>query len=222
VSPGDRSRAHGRQLPLQTCACQPTINFQPFFAGRAEPSTLQNIRNVDQLLTLDDLPFVEALYGRLLRRKATPEELEFYVGQLRSGYGKAELMVDFAALPEVIAKGLPLSGLQQYVAKRLKDRKSIWRFIGRARQQDSQLNRLENSLGRVLHEVDVMRQAARQRFAALESQLNLATADSPSQTASGPTAPPEEVDLSGVSVAVRRIFREVSREVESASHRDPL
>ena len=183
---------------------------------------MQNIRNVDQLLTLDDLPFVEALYARLLRRKGTPEELEFYVGQLRGGYGKSALLVDFAALPEMIAKGLPLSGLQQYVAKRLKDRNWIWRLMGRARQQDSQLNRLENSLGRVMHEVESMRQEARQRLAALESQLSLAAADGPSQTTSGPAAPPEEVDLSGVSIAVRRIFREVSREVESANHRDPL
>jgi hypothetical protein len=183
---------------------------------------LQNIRNVDQLLTLDDLPLVEALYARLLRRKATPEELEFYVGQLRSGYGKAELIVDFAALPEMIAKGLPLSGLQKYVARRLKYRRSFWRFSGRARQTESQLNRLENSLGRVLHEVDGMRQEARQRLAALESQLNLAAGESPAQSTGGSTAPGDEVDLSGVSVAVRRIFREVTREVEAANSPDPL
>jgi Domain of unknown function (DUF4214) len=183
---------------------------------------LQNIRNVDQLLALDDLPFVEALYGRLLRRKGTPEELEFYVSQLRSGYGKAELTVDFAALPEMIAKGLPLSGLQQYVARRRRLRKSIWRFLGRGRQHESQLNRLENCLGRVLHEVDSLRQEARQRLAAIESQLNLASSDVPGQSAAGSMAPADDVDLSGVSVSVRRIFREVAREVESANTRDPL
>lgn len=183
---------------------------------------MQNIRNVDQLLALDDLPFVEALYGRLLRRKGTPEELEFYVSQLRSGYGKAEVTVDFAALPEMLAKGLPLSGLQQYVARRRRLRKSIWRFLDRGRQQESQLNRLENSFGRILHEVDGMRQEARQRLAAIESQLNLATVEVPAQSTAGSMAPADDVDLSGVSVSVRRIFREVTREVESANSPDPL
>jgi hypothetical protein len=35
-------------------------------------------------------------------------------------------------------------------------------------------------------------------------------------------APADDVDLSGVSVSVRRIFREVTREVESANSPDPL
>ncbi len=183
---------------------------------------MQNIRNVDQLLALDDLPFVEALYGRLLWRKGTPEELEFYVFQLRSGYGKAELTVDFAALPEMLAKGLPLSGLQQYVAGRRRLRKSIWRFLGRGRQHESQLNRLENNFGRVLHEVDSLRQEVRQRLAAIESLLNPETGDVPAQSADGAMAPADDVDLSGVSVAVRRIFRELTREVESTNTRDPL
>jgi Domain of unknown function (DUF4214) len=181
---------------------------------------LQNILNVEQLLTLDDLPFVETLYGRLLRRKGTPEELEFYVGELRSGYGKAELLVEFAALPEVIGKNLPLSGLQQFVAKQRRQHNSIWRFMRRGEQR--QLNRLENSMGRILHELDGMRQEARQRFAAMESQMNQTGADSAAPSAGAPAAPATEVDLSGVTVAVRRIFREVSREVESAGSREPL
>jgi hypothetical protein len=183
---------------------------------------LQNIRNVEQLLTLCDVPLVEALYARLLQRKADPEELEFYVGQLRGGYGRNELIIDFAALPEVVAKGLALPGLPQYIARQRRLRRSLWRLLGRRRQLESQLNRLENSLGRVVQELAAMQQQTQQRLTAIESLLNLAVAEGAAQPAAGSTANPDAADLSGVSVSVRRIFREVTQEVGTASSRDPI
>jgi Domain of unknown function (DUF4214) len=183
---------------------------------------LHKFRDVDQLLELSDLPLVEALYARLLRRKAEPEELEFYVRRLRSGYGKNQLIVDFAALPEAIAKGHALAGLQQYVARQRRHRHSFWRLLGRGRQYESQLNRLENNLGRVLQELDTMQQETLRRLDAIENQLNLTPADDTPRPVAGSTANPDGVDLSDVSVAARRIFRELTQEIESANSQDPM
>ena len=187
-----------------------------------ELHTLQKFRDVNQLLGLSDLLLVEALYAGLLQRRADPEELDFYVRRLRCGYGKDQLIVDFAALPEVIAKGVALAGLQRFVARQRRLRRSLWRFLGRGRQHESQLNRLENDLGRVMQEMEAMHQQTNQRLGAIESLLNLATADGTAHPAAGPTANPDGVDLSDVSVAVRRIFRKLTQEVESANKRDPM
>jgi hypothetical protein len=189
---------------------------------RTEFRALHPIRHVNQLLALNDVVLVETLFVGLLNRPATPQELDFYSGQLRAGLGKAEIIVDIAALPEVTAEGLAIPGLQQHIARQKRLRRSIWRFLGRGRQHERRLNSLENSLGQVSQDLEILQREMRQRLEALESRLNSVPADGPTQNTGALTGQRDDLDLTGVSVAVRRIFREVAREVESANNQKQM
>jgi hypothetical protein len=211
---------------LQSGACQPTIIFCGFKPNERS-FTLQAIRHINHLLALNDLPLVEALYASVLQRQAAPDELEFYTGQLRAGYGKAEMIADFGALPEANAGAATIAGLQEHVAKQLKNRNSLWRSAGRERKYERQLNRVENSLGQVTQELAALKLEARLRLEAVEKGLRLFPgneADVYEQT--GLQREPEAdttdgVDLSGESAAVRRIFRELVKQVDSAGSQEP-
>jgi len=189
--------------------------------------TLHAIRHINQLLALNDLPLVEALYASLLQRQAAPDELEFYVGQLRGGYGKAEMIADFGALPEANAGAAAIAGLREHVAKQSKLRNSLWRWARLDRTHERQLNRVENTLGQVMQEVAALKLEARLRLEAVEKGLSLFPGNCPE--ASGgtvsqlePTAKTAEgVDMSGESATVRRIFRELVKQVDSADGREP-
>ena len=184
------------------------------------------IRHINQLIALNDVALVESLYRTLLKRAPDPDGFEFYVGQLRSGYSKGSLVVAIAASPEARAAGLDLPGLRKFIAAQKWRDRSLWRFIGRKREM--QMNRLENSLGRILSDVDSLKQEVRQRLEAIENKLHLTTfvefegRDAevpPAPLRAGPTMPPHsepgEMDLSGVPLVARRIFRELSAAIEA-------
>lgn len=189
--------------------------------------TLHAIRHINQLLALNDLPLVEALYASLLQRQAAPDELEFYVGQLRGGYGKDEMIADFGALPEARVSASTIAGLQEHVAKQSKLRNSLWRSAKRGRKYERQLNRVENSLGQVMQEVAGLKLEARRRLEAVEKGLSLFPGNEPEVSGEvGNQREPEAnstdgVDLSGESATVRRIFRELVKQADSADSQEP-
>ena len=187
------------------------------------------VRHVNQLLALHDVALVEALYDTLLKRKADADGLEFYVGQLRSGYGKGLMICEFASSLEA-QPSLDLPGLRRYLrAERARER-SLWRRLTRDRHKESQLNRLENSVGQLLQETAALRQEQRSRCDAIEDGLQPEGATTRSsanglEVASltplapappeGPRAGSDEVDLSGVPMLAWRIYRELSAGVEA-------
>jgi hypothetical protein len=188
---------------------------------------LKTIRHVNQLLALNDLLLVEALFASLLQRKADPEELEFYVGQLRAGYGKAEMLGDFVAMPEAIAGCATIAGLQEYAMMQAKRRNSLWRSARPARPRERQLNRLENSVGQLLQEIAGLKREARQRLEAMERGLSRLPADGSDESTGtegqrgSAVNSADSVDLSGESATVRRIFRELLKQADSAKRQEP-
>jgi hypothetical protein len=190
--------------------------------------SLSVIRHVNQLIALNDVALVESLYRTLLKRAPDPDGMEFYVGQLRAGYSKGSMLVAIAASPETKAAGLELPGLRKFIgAQRRRDR-SLWRLISGKRQREMQMNRLENTLGRILNDVAGLEQEVRRRLEAIEEKLQLTTDGKvdehdaeipPGPLRTGPTMPPlgepGEMDLSGVPLVARRIFRELSAAIEA-------
>ena len=186
------------------------------------------IRHVNQLIALNDIALVESLYRTLLKRAPDPDGMEFYVGQLRSGFSKASMVVAIAASPEARAAGLELPGLRKFIAAQKWRDRSLWRLITGKRQREMQMNRLENSLWRILSDVDSLKQEVRQRLEFIEDKLRLTTdgevdgrdaeisaAPLPAGRTRPPHGDPGEVDLSGVPLVARRIFRELSAAIEA-------
>ena len=177
------------------------------------------IRHVSQLIALNDVALVDALYRTLLKRLADPDGMEFYVGQLRSGLSKGVVIADFAASPEATAAGLALPGLKKYVDAQKWRARSPLRLIGYGRERETQMHRVENSLGRIISDVDNLTRETHRRLDAIEDRLQLKPENETSSPAESTMATPGEaraVDLSGVPLMARRIFRELSAAIEAA------
>jgi hypothetical protein len=187
------------------------------------------VRHVNQLIALNDVALVEALYETLLKRKADPDGLEFYVGQLRSGYEKGLMIAEFASSEEA-RPSLDLPGLRQYIDAQRRRGPSLWRRLTRDRQREVQMNRLENTIGQLLQELSAVRQELRNRCDALEDLLKPVDdvqrgAPAARDVALPPPAIPtaaavaaggkDDVDLSGVPMLAWRIYRELSAAVEA-------
>jgi len=184
------------------------------------------IRHINQLIALDDRALVEALYRSLLQREPDSEGLEFYIGQLRAGYDKTWMIVEFASSPEAQTVGQALPGLRQFVANQKALRGSFWRRVSHNHQHERQLNRIENTLGRTRQDIDDFVKEMRQRLAAIEAKVSMTPgggidADrTPSEDAHEradssmqPGQAASDADLMGVPLLARRIFRELSAAV---------
>jgi uncharacterized protein DUF4214 len=182
-------------------------------------NTLNVIRHVSQLIALNDVALVDALYRTLLKRTPDPDGMEFYVGQLRSGLSKGIVIADFAASPEATAAGLALPGLHKFIAAQKWRARSPLRIMGYGREREMQMHRLENGLGRLLSEVDGLKRETQRRFEAIEDRLQFTNEGGPPLPVESPMALPGEaraVDLAGVPLMARRIFRELSAAIEAA------
>ena len=181
---------------------------------------MSTVRHVNQLLALNDVALVESLYITLLNRKPDPEGLEFYVGQLRAGYDKALMIAEFALSPEA-ESGLALAGLRQYVDAQTRREKSWWRRISRNRHRESQMNRLENSLGQTLQELGSLKQELRVRFDSIEDKFDRPSGTSADSAESHPAQNPDEAGLAGVPTLAWRIFSELTAAVEAIDKPKP-
>jgi hypothetical protein len=199
---------------------QPRIDFQCYQCdANGVQNTLNVIRHVSQLIALNDNALVDALYRTLLKRAPDPDGMEFYVSQLRSGLSKGIVIADFAASPEASAAGLELPGLQKFIAAQKWRARSPLRMIGYGREREMQMHRLENGLGRLLSDVNDLKRQTQRRFEAIEYRLQLTNEEGPPLPVESTMALPGEaraVDLSGVPLIARRIFRELSAAVEAA------
>jgi hypothetical protein len=192
------------------------------------PNILSVVRHVDQLIALNDVALVESLYRTLLELPPDPEGMEFYVGQLRAGYDKVLLIAEFAAMPQAQAAGLALPGLQKFIVRQKKREQSLWRRISGNRQHESQLNRLENNIGQVLHELENLKHEMQRRLGAIDDSVHSTPADggdrdgemqdgrhlAPDATMQ-PEAAAGELELDGLPPAARKIFSELSAAIEA-------
>jgi len=77
------------------------------------PTAIDKALTLDELLLLDDEPFVRAAYQTLLGRPVDDSGLRNYIGQVRRGVAKEEVITELARSPEGRARGLDTApGLQ--------------------------------------------------------------------------------------------------------------
>lgn len=77
------------------------------------PTAIDKPLTLDELLLLDDEPFVRAAYQTLLGRPVDDSGLRNYIGQVRRGVAKEEIITELVRSPEGRARGLDATpGLQ--------------------------------------------------------------------------------------------------------------
>jgi hypothetical protein len=172
--------------------------------------------NLDQLFVLNDEAFVEASFNLIHERPPSAEEMALYVTDLRVGHGKDAIVGELADLltqSDLESKGPELARFLNSLKKR-----NRWKFFafGQSRRSDRrQLNRIENSLGRILQLLTRVDLSAKTPSDQIGS---VGTSDEPSSRSSaliGSNAlilTPSE--LSSLPPAAREVFREISRQIE--------
>jgi Domain of unknown function (DUF4214) len=187
------------------------------------------VSSANQLFALDDQAFVEALFDSICERVPDAEELSFYLGELRSGRGKAAIIAELAQLQARRDPGFLLPGLEEILATHKKSAR--WGFGGEfrgRRRVQRQLNRLENTVGRILQQLSLMEIDTQRRLAKIEGMLteglNDLTSKEPlsGESARAPTADSDAIaevrarealtpsELAALSPVARQILNEIS------------
>jgi FkbM family methyltransferase len=92
-----------------------------------ESYTLEPAASVDELLAMQDAQFVACAYISILGRPVDPDGLRTYLGHVRGGADKAELVLEIAASPEAQdSPSIKLAGLDLLAQRTRRNRPSFF------------------------------------------------------------------------------------------------
>lgn len=167
--------------------------------------------DIEQLLDLSDVQFVQAAYGVILKREPDSIGERTYVMHLRRGLGKVEMLRVLADSPEARALGSLRKDIKELISspdgrgKRNIDTLLNWYARGRI-----QSNRIENLQERSVDSLDVIKnavQALAGRVAIIEQQTTQAASAHINETAQ---------ELKSMSKLLEKLARPVLRVHPSA------
>ncbi|WP_082761447.1 FkbM family methyltransferase [Burkholderia savannae] len=116
---------------------------------------MKAIEHIDQLLDLAGSDFVEAVYRVLLNRSTDAEGMNYYLGRLRSGYGKQNVIAQVAQSPEAKIHRVRIPGLDNLVRMQKRSRHWLWGRFCRQASLVAQVQRLEYVVDRHEQRMDV-------------------------------------------------------------------
>ncbi|WP_081072604.1 FkbM family methyltransferase [Burkholderia cepacia] len=132
-------------------------------------TAMDTIEHVDQLLDMHDGAFVQAAYRTLLGREPDLEGLRYYLGRLRQGYEKSDLIAQIATSPEARTNGrAELPGISLVLARKRSANRWYKRLFTGDRHAARQLNRLESELDRLGRQVTRLESECHLRFDRLD------------------------------------------------------
>jgi hypothetical protein len=131
------------------------------------------VSNANQLFALHDRAFVEAMFDSCCNRAPDTEELSFYLGELRSGRGKAAIVAELGRFQAYRDSIVSLPGLEDIVVAHEKSERWGLKgyFLGRRRVQ-RQLNRVENAVERVLEQLSLANTDTQRRLEKIEGMFD--------------------------------------------------
>jgi GT2 family glycosyltransferase len=127
---GDLLRSEVRAVELEHAAGL----VMPAPSGHHETGAVESPLTLEHLMALDGREFVEAAYRCLLRRAADASGLAFYVSEIESGLAKRDVLQALAMSPEGRTAGVQLIGLDELIAPKAKERRSLFARIMRNHQ----------------------------------------------------------------------------------------
>lgn len=132
-------------------------------------TAMDTIEHVDQLLDMHEGAFVQAAYRALLGREPDIEGLRYYLGRLRQGYEKSDLIAQIATSPEARSNGRPeLPGVSLILARKRSANRWYKRLFTGDRRAARQINRLESELDRVGRQITRLESECHLRFDRLD------------------------------------------------------
>jgi lipopolysaccharide biosynthesis protein len=133
------------------------------------------VRSIDDLLALEDETFILHAYRFILAREADKEGMEYYLGRLRKGIEKIEIITQLRISSEGKRITEPLSGMDEVI--KYHQRKKI-PFIGHLLswldakdQQATQFNIIENKMSRLKNGMDAIEKSTTEQIQSLRSEI---------------------------------------------------
>ncbi len=119
----------------------------------SQSKNYSHIKTLDEILSLYDEDFVNAAYQLLLKRNPDPEGFQYYLGRIRKGISKLDILGELRNSSEGQKHPEPFANLDSSIQKY---RRSKWPIIGRwfvdyAQENQRKLQMVENQL----HIIDV-------------------------------------------------------------------
>lgn len=175
---------------------QPATSGRQIYLEHSEID-MKPINHVTELFQFQGSAFVDACYHALLGRKPDVDGMKYYLGRLRSGRGKAQVLVQFAKSGESKAFKPKIQGLDELIVEFERENHWLWGFLNLGRHGERQINLLELQLGQLGEEIRQMRGELLGRMQRLESGLHQAQDPLPggSATAVPPIQESESVEV---------------------------
>ncbi|MDV3096570.1 FkbM family methyltransferase [Burkholderia cenocepacia] len=159
------------EQPADTCDMSDSNSHR----GQDQPpqsrttTAMDTIEHVDQLLDMHEGAFVQAAYRALLGREPDLEGLRYYLGRLRQGYEKSDLIAQIATSPEARTNGkAELPGVSLILARKRSANRWYKRLFTGDRHAARQINRLESELGRLGRQITRLESECHLRFDQLD------------------------------------------------------
>jgi hypothetical protein len=110
--------------------------------------------SVYELLSLYNEQFVRSAFITLLGREPDPDGMKYYLGRLRDGYGKKNVIFQLAKSEEAKNINADLDGLSELITNYKISTHWLWGWVFRRRHLEQQVNQLEFKLGCIANLVD--------------------------------------------------------------------
>jgi hypothetical protein len=116
---------------------------------------MSSIQHIAELFNFDERDFITAAYRTLLGREPDPIGMNYYLGRLRMGYGKAAVIVQLATSAEANPPS-QISGLVNLIKEEQRASHWLWGFLSRhhraerlMRQHIDELKNLANHIAQL-------------------------------------------------------------------------
>ncbi len=198
----------------------PAMPLQP----TREFSAMLPPQHIYELFILDEREFINAAYHTLLGREPDPNGMNYYLGRLRMGYGKASVIVQLANSSEAHPHG-NIKGLAKLIKKEQQANHWFWGLFTTCQRTERLMQRNVEELGRVRGGITQLTTAIQALPAAIDTharrlqesfaQITCQPTSLPVDVAPGnsPTVAPEPEGLKQLSARARDIYFQLKAKV---------
>jgi FkbM family methyltransferase len=190
--------------------------------------------NIAELLALHDAHFVASAYQTLLGRSADEAGMTYYLGRVRAGYAKIQIVAQLSRSAEARAYGAQLPGLADAVNAYQRGQWPLLGWIWRSVHGLEGTSAAERRLRRIENQLQIFNAESQLRFSQLEAAINsvqqtiaqpvihasnvLSQAVNTVATTSEDAAPDGVAQLSGRAAAIyQQLKRAVAQQQGSAA-----
>ncbi|MHB1656194.1 MAG: FkbM family methyltransferase [Burkholderiales bacterium] len=149
----------------QTATTQYCIDEDAPFAHNAttpqptrEFSDMLPPQHIYELFIFDEREFITVAYRTLLGREPDPNGMNYYLGRLRMGYGKASIIVQLANSSEAVPQ-CKIKGLSKLIKEEQQANHWFWGLFSRHQRTERIIQKNVEEIGRLMSSITLLKSA---------------------------------------------------------------